>query len=332
MFAAKIALGVLGLVLGYIVYCFFHALIQFVVGKLLGFDFLYMVLVFLHIKKENGKVTCKVTNPELGSKVAMFKRKSTDTDSVVYECLPVILSFIPLLIFLFLSGKAGNLFAPVDLQAAGKYMLFVPFILRGWLVIAVLDLVLKIISFKAYFSNDPSSVIIRKNRDLINQVVMGIRPRELEIDPKPEIKDSMSSNDLSYLLFDYYYHLDRGEYDELGRYIEVFAKHSPQVYSQRYMPYFQEMLFYYSYTGDLTAAQNLFSMIENDFVGDKDINGRRVYAYFLYYTNKGAKRALETAKEGLANAAAFQAPGIAEMEKDLLNNLIDTIHKEGDVL
>ena len=319
MLGAKIALSVLGLLFGYFVYFFFQVLIKFVVGKCLGYEFLYMVLYVLHIKAENGKVVCKVTNPQLSAKLGMIRRKNSDVCSFIYEFLPVVLILIPFFIIRALAGRSGDPFLPVDLNNLKGYILFVPFTMRGWLLCIVLELLLKVISFKSYFSNDPSAVLIRKCRDITQKMLMGIRPADIEMQPA-ELKDKMSSAELRYALYDYYNHLDKGEYNELENYIRVFDQNSPQVYNQNYMPYFQEMLFYYSFSGNLTAAQNLFSMLNTDFQGDKDINGRRVYAYFLYYTNKGAKQAMETAKEGLANADSYPAQGIAEMEKSCLTN------------
>ncbi len=81
---------------------------------------------------------------------------------------------------------------------------------------------------------------------------------------------------------------------------------------------------------DTVAAQNLMSMIEGELENDKDTNGRRVYAYFLYYTNKGRDRALQVAKEGLEHVEDLRhlVGAAADMERDLILKLIDTIEKE----
>ena len=70
--------------------------------------------------------------------------------------------------------------------------------------------------------------------------------------------------------------------------------------------------------------------MNGDLEAAKDSSGRRIYAYYLYYTNKGRDRALQTAKDGLENIGHYRNlyGAAADMERDLLTNLIETIEKE----
>lgn len=88
-------------------------------------------------------------------------------------------------------------------------------------------------------------------------------------------------------------------------------------------PYYYETLFYYCcIAGDVQRAESIMSAVRDVLVADKDVNGKRVYAYYLYFSEKDKNIALQTAREGLQAVDAFNCKGIAYMEKDLLQDLI----------
>lgn len=87
-----------------------------------------------------------------------------------------------------------------------------------------------------------------------------------------------------------------------------------------------ELIFYYSYLEkDLNKAERYKnqapSMIENDM----DLNGRRVYAYYLYGKEADTDKILEVIAEGLAVAQEYPMPGNIPMETKLQQYLRDLL-------
>jgi hypothetical protein len=298
---------------GYAIGSLIDMVFTFIFGKLLGYRFIRFVFYCFVIKRENGKLKLDIGNIQLGAECGMYKPNSTGKDVILYNVLPCVTDIILLLVLKYLFG-----------------IYEVHPILRYSLNIFGLYILLKFFSIqmivKHCTSNEPSDIMWRKAIDITNQLTAGVRPKDIEIDEVeiPSGKISVSNTgDLRYYLFLYYYYLDTFDYDKLRPIVELFEVNMPSTHESHYTGYIYEIIFYYAFIEyDIQKAQEYYSAIDTVLTSDKDVNGRRVLAYYLYYTNKGKDKALKVAKEGLAVADKFTHPGLAKLEKDLLERLI----------
>lgn len=300
--------------IGIFVFYLLHAVFVLIFGKILGYEFLSFTLYFIYIKKENGKITVSTGNPQFFVNCGMIKPERTNADTVLYNLLPTIanLVLIPILWKICVSCEL-----PLILKNAVPY----------YGLCAFLNLALVGQMIYNCFSKSPKAVMWRKEQYVTNKLNAGTRPREIDID-EVEIPRGKLNNilELRYYLFLYYHYLDSYDYEKMGRIIELFEANIGAKNNDALTPYIYEVIFYTSFvTGDTAAAQSYYFGIEANLLNDKDINGRRVYAYYLYHICKDKDKALEAARAGLEVADKFPHKGLAEMEKELLENLIAEI-------
>ncbi len=304
--------GVLGIFAGFVFYSLLYAVVKLIVGILTGAEFVSFVFLVFYIKKENGKITFKTANPQYNSVCNMKYKDMELKTEFVYSLIFAAVSTVITVILAVFTIKSG---LPAFIKSMTIWMLILSAVCLAYSVYLMANI------------NDPAMQSMAKTKKAQQKLLEGARPRELSFDePEPEVKNYKQA-ELIYFLIRYWHHLDKGEYDKLAPYIKIFDLNMPPVYSHAYTGFLYEMIFYYSYIAqDSVAAQNLVSNMNGVLEADKDTNGRRVYAYFLYYTNKGRERAYQTANDGLASVEAFRklSGGAADMEKDLLENLLNT--------
>jgi hypothetical protein len=304
---------VLSVFIGYAIGSLIDMVFTFVFGKLLSYRFIQFVFYCFVIKRENGKLKFDIGNIQLGAECCMYKPNSTRKDVILYNVLPCVADIIVLLVLWYIFGMyevhpilrySSNIF--------GLYILLKCFSIQ--------------IIVKHCTSNEPSDIMWRKARDIINQLAAEVRPKDIEIDEVEIPSGKLGVYDienLKYYYCLYYYYLDTFDYDKLRPIVELFEDNMPSTHASYYTGYIYEIIFYYAFIEyDIQKAQEYYSAIDTVLTSDKDVNGRRVLAYYLYYTNKGKDKALKVAKEGLAVADKFTYPGLAKLEKDLLERLI----------
>ena len=311
--------GILGIIAALVVYTFVFELAKLIIYKAIGGEFVSFVFLFFNIKNENGKIAFKSTNAQLLAKCTITPPEglSEEQDTkygLICAALPLVL-FIVLAVLTF--GIAPTFVKVMFIEAAVIAALFFAYILK--IVINGKD-------------NAPMAEYLNKTAEYTAKMKSGVRPANLElIGDEPEVKRYGTAQELDPILFRYWHYLDKGEYDKLAPYAEIFEKSLPNFNNSNYNNVFFELIFYLSFMEKNTvAAQNVISMIEGELENNKDTHGRRVYAYFLYYTNKGRDRALQVAKEGLEHIEDFRQlrGGAADMERDLILKLIEVIEAE----
>ena len=129
-----------------------------------------------------------------------------------------------------------------------------------------------------------------------------------------------------YIQFQYFSALEKGDEERVSQLIHKMEEALPQNVPAFLGGICGELIFYYSYLEkDLSKAERYKnqapSMIENDM----DLNGRRVYAYYLYGKEADTDKILEVIAEGLAVAQEYPMPGNIPMETKLLQYLRDLL-------
>ena len=314
--------GILGMIAALVIYTFAFELAKLIVYKAIGGEFVSFVFLFFNIKKENGKIAFKSTNPQLLAKCTANPPEGlTEEQDTKYGLIAAALPFVVYVLLSVLTFGIAPMFVKVMfIEAAVIAALFFGYILK--IVINGKD-------------NAPMAEYLNKTAEYNAKMKSGIRPADLElIGDEPEVKRYSTAQELNPILIRYWHYLDRGEYDKLAPYADIFNKSQPNFYNSNYNGVLYELIFYFSFMERNTiAAQNLVSNLNGELENDKDTNGRRVYAYFLYYTNKGRDRALQAAKEGLEHVEDLRhlVGAAADMERDLILKLIDTIEKEKEM-
>ncbi|MDE6568842.1 MAG: hypothetical protein K2K70_14095 [Lachnospiraceae bacterium] len=292
-------------------YCFF--------GLLLGYQFGSFDFWGLRVLRENGKLKFRFTNFSIYATCNMKAVNRSFRKTAIWEILVWIMGVAVLIPFWEIAKN------PVTVE---EFVLFgVPF---GMGTLYLYQLIRLAHNMVQMFGKGEKSVLWREHQEALNQLDEGVRPMDLQL--QYEKRTPITRSDVNYMQFEllkYYSALDAKKYDKLEKYIEEFWQFIPEVWSVMYTPYYYENLFYLCYiVGDVQWAESIMNTIRDVLIADKDVNGRRVYAYYLYYTGKDKRAALQIAREGLQVADAFDCKGLARMEKELLQELIYRIESE----
>lgn len=179
------------------------------------------------------------------------------------------------------------------------------------------------------FGNSLTARCERANRAVLAQLQDGKRPAELTI-PLDEIVKLKKDTNFSlkrYVLFQYYRALDLRDEKEMRKAIYNIINGLPENTSfSLYATYYAECAFYFSFAErNKEKAEYYFKRCPCSIERDSDANGRRIYAYYLYYVKKDAAKALEVLKEGMAVLENFSVKGNIPMERYLLEFLRERI-------
>lgn len=318
----------LGVILGRILWSLVIAVGYLIFGLLLGYRFNLFNFWGMMVLEENGKLKFRFTNFSLTAICGMKGMREGDrtfSRQAVYEILvwlmglAVVMGSVVVVLFLIVAKK------PVT--AAEYIKIGVP---GGMFTSCLFHLIHLIQTMVQVFGKGERSVLWRAHQEAMNRLDEGVRPMDLRLSYEktpPAIK--VDGTYKQYRLLKYYSALDAKKYEQLEKYIREFGRFIPEVWNVMDTPYYYELIFYHCYiTGDMQRAESIMTMVRDALIADKDVNGRRVYAYYLYYSGKDKNIALQTAREGLQVADSFYSKGIAQMERELLQELIDKIESE----
>lgn len=181
--------------------------------------------------------------------------------------------------------------------------------------------------FKSIFSNmrNPSAAMLkRKTAQILALWMGGTPPSQLEEWLSEEIDFSYdpSTEQYTYTLLQYFCALEKADRERIRQLIYKMEKALPEKKINFSTCIFGELIFYYSYLEKDPERVERYKkrlpfMIENDM----DLNGRRVYAYYLYGKGADTSEILNVIEDGLSVAKDFTSPGNIPMEIDLLLHL-----------
>lgn len=164
------------------------------------------------------------------------------------------------------------------------------------------------------------------------QSMQGRRPRDISVPLEERVQLSRRSNleMYQYVGAQYYRALDQRNQLEMKRTISCIEEGLPKENPLHFFGlYYAECVFYYSFVEtNQGKAEHYYKLCPAPIEKDMDANGRRIYAYYLYYIKNNPKGALQAVREGLEAADAFSTKGNIPMEKELLYFLRDKIMEE----
>lgn len=182
------------------------------------------------------------------------------------------------------------------------------------------------------FGNSVTARCAREVDEYLKQVMQGRRPRDIALLLEKEVKlPSLSGQyKYQYVVFQYYRALDQRDRGEMKRAISSLEEILPKGKPLHFMAYYYaECVFYYSFVEiNQGKAEHYYKQCPALIEKDMDLNGRRIYAYYLYYIKKEPEAALQAVREGLEVAESFSTKGHIPMEKELLHFLQNRITEE----
>ena len=127
------------------------------------------------------------------------------------------------------------------------------------------------------------------------------------------------------LLLYYWRELDSGNRDGAAAYLSRSESPYHHIYDDILAPLCYELCFFSCLNGDYDKAVHYHKQMESLLSQDHDSNGFRIRAYYAFYIEKDTVSAARICQEGLEAADDFSIKGQAEMERDLLTNLLKQI-------
>lgn len=174
------------------------------------------------------------------------------------------------------------------------------------------------------FGKGKEAELWREKDRVLEQIKQGIHPKELAFHrPVEEKRLFKEPFDRQYDFLRYYKVLEEGDREQMAFYIEKMMPCINMDWNAGLIPMFYEVVYYMArYEHDVVTAETYVAPVYEILKKDGDVNGKRVYASYLYYTGKDKKLAMQVAKEGLRAADKYALRGLAYMERNLLEELI----------
>lgn len=314
----KLLIGIcVGLSIGYFFYQLLNVLCWLVIGPLQGKHFQYLSFWGMEIIRENGRLNFRITNfspnPEISFQESAqdFKKKLSGEGCIFVVGVAVLVCSI---LFVKVKDDFWNCIANGTMVVFGVFLL--------------VHLCMLVKMAVHIYGNGPESVFWRESQRILELLQAGSRPKDLVFKYDEPGQDYFNkAGHQNYNLFRYYKALELGEMDMVSVMVKKMEQAvTPAAWSRWQTPLYYEILYYYSaICRDLPMAEQYADLIMEVMRQDKDINGRRVYAAYLYYTGKDKTFALQTARNGLEVMEQFPIKGQAFMERDLLEKMIQEI-------
>ena len=177
--------------------------------------------------------------------------------------------------------------------------------------------------------NSPQMELLRKINYLLALSMEGTPLSQLGDQLSEEINFSSKPtfNEYQYILYQYFYALEKGDTERIRQLIYKMEKALPPKATGPLGGVYNELIFYYSWLEkDPEKAERYKKKAPFSLENDMDLNGRRVYAYYLYGRGADTSKIRNVIEEGLSVASEFLIPGNISMETNLLLHLRDRLN------
>ncbi len=289
-------------------------------GLLMGMRVVLLQFLCFVWEKENGRFCFHTDRPLFMPNIYMKSEEEKPESfyrawSAVGFCFGLML--VLLFCFVLQQCFGGTVFS--------YYTLFSMFVL------SLVSLFLRIARTFSSRSADPELLMCReKERKVISGIMKGERPGSFgeELAGEVSLQTDSPLSMRRYVLLQYFHALDKIDYDRARELAAEIAGALPEkaVYPRGYAVFFAEVSFSYAYLErDSARARYYFQKSPTDPAKNMGLDGRRIYAYYLYYVEKDREAALEVIRQGLSVAEEYPLKGNIPMERELLLSLQDRI-------
>lgn len=322
-----------GGIIGFYLFSMVFTIGEFVFGLILGFKFRYFSFLGLNILRENGKICVRKTNFAYLPFIAMVYGDNEEDIGYTRDLIKYILKSVTLIVTIVIVYLCCSSLSGIYHMA---YLMVVTELIIGTIIVIIkyFDFVIKA------FGKGPKSEIFREVRSVHSQLRQGVTPGKLRFSdkiPNHKIFDSREPDYWGYDMIRYYWAVENNQMSMM-KMIFISAMENQVDYDMKRKTrdvirqnFYYELIYYYSaIETDIQKAEKFMNYAGSNLEKDKDINGRRVYSAYLYYTGKGRELALEAAQSGLEVFGQSHEKGLALFERDLINQLIEKIKGEWD--
>lgn len=317
----EIITWVLGVLLGIFMYNLVSAVSNLIFGLIMGYSYSNISFLGMMLVNENGKMKFRQSDLSFLPSVLLQVKVVPKWKKILMEIWPIIV-----------GGAAAVGLKYWAKFFEEKYRLTLEktsIILICFLIFHFIMLVNLIFNM---FGKSKSAMFWREKDRVMTLLNSGIRPKDIEFKAEELGFPIFGSNIMhhTYDILVYYNALEKGDEAKIKEIIANMEKCLGDMDDNTKIPMYYELVYYYSaIEHNIHKAEGYSNSLLGLFEKDGDVNGKRVYAAYLYYTNKPREKALQVAKEGLWVADKYSIKGIARMEKNILSDLIEKI--EGDI-
>lgn len=303
---------ILGCIFGYWLYCLAAAIAQLFFGPILGYRFAQASLLGLYVMRTDGKLKFGIGEVSWFPEVLLEAKSMPYWKRVLKEVGPLLFgAALEYLLFLLMPEKGS-----FDWHICVGTMI-------GLALFMLIHLCIMIGFLANVCGKGKKAEFWRENDRVLELIRQGIHPRDIAFLDESEDKLFLDAFRRQYDFIIYYKALETGDLETMGRYIEKMKPCIQMDWSIAQTPMYYEVIYYLAkYEKNIGLTETYVSKVLEVMKKDKDVNGRRVYASYLYYSGKDKNLAMQTAKEGLQAAEKYALKGLAYMERDLLTELI----------
>lgn len=313
-FLSSIALSFL---ISFVVYSVVN-IIKLMAGLLTGLafksEFIKITFLCFSIVKENGRLVFRIQNTGMFTLLKMNNSGLSKSKRFIHQCVPTALCMLLLIV-------SAVIFYRIKSIGGISFSIFTILI-----ICCIYETIELIKTAAAILGNGPESQVAEYNIELMNKVNDGIRPLYFEMRDFQPYSHKPDSSYLTYLYFKFCYLLENQRYPELKPIIEVFERNRPEIFNETFTPQAYSILFYYTFVETIPEyAEKAYRYAEKMLLGDRDANGLRIYAFYLYYIKGETQKAYDIASKGMEIWQNMPDKGMGYMEHDLLEYLLGVI-------
>lgn len=315
----------LGAFVGIILVSVVTKLIKFIVSKAFG-RYVYMFRWFWFSYQKNSGFAMTGFSPIC----ELYMRKDGESDK------RVLVSFvIEMAISAAVCAVCNVVFIGVYMNAGDNSKVYLFFVGIGlWYIVSYVAMIFFSVRGLINVNNSLGS----HTRRIAQAMLDGVPMDDIEIPDYRTLdcKVCSSADIINYQCFSFIKSIwdnDKNAAEEIVRSLEEKLPmdyiNKPKEYLMVYTAAYYDLLFYYSAVAyDKDRAMYIYSMVKRQLYSDKDVNGRRVLAYYLFYVGcdiKGTDRCIDEAYEVMHD---FKSVTERRYEEMLIERLASAVYEK----
>lgn len=314
---AQFFFGAGGALAGYVIIGLAAALGKIVGGAVLRFKFDHFIFFMIKISKKRKGLSVGLCNPQPYISCSMTDAKDTKIRNLIYGSFSMAVA-------LFCTETVCIQLWGTKIMPSNAFTLPMAVVM-----IAYTAVIVALLGFnqKQKAGNGAAGLMRREYEQCYAALKDGKAPSEIELQI---VRPTGKATDLlvyrKYLLMLYYHYLDKGDYENVKKVMDIFENYVPDKWSNSEINILCEFVFYnVIISPNEGRAQFYGKQFISKMEGNEDANTKRVFAYWLYFIEKDKGAALQIAMEALKSAVNYHLIGCRKMELRLVEALIKRI-------
>lgn len=318
----RLIILLLGFVFGVSFCSFLHNLSMLISQTCRGFQLLYFRYLFFDVTRQNGALQrsfCKFTPicqcicvNKKRTEMTQEQRRKEDVRGIAWSVFRHwILGILAVVLAWLLRGISTIVFVFVLGIAIAFVVQTVTYTMNAVPIVLGID-----------------KSLMSYNQKISQDMLAGIPLAQMNLPPLEELdlkKDNFSER--VYQSFRIQRCIETEDYDAMQPLIMWMETHLSDDFLKQELGLYYDIMHYYSCINmNHDKVKKYYKFIEKELLRDGDSNGRRVLAYYQYYVEKDAEKALRTAQDGINVISLYE--GNKELEEKMLHQLVKKIQEE----